>query len=132
MKLNLGCGFDKRPGYVNIDIRPEVRPDLILDLEKRRLPFANNSVDEILAKDVLEHFSFRRVRDILKDWHRVLRPGGRLLLQVPDLEFLARNVILGGADWEQISFWVYGAQDYPQNLHKSGFTIPTLRRLPPS
>jgi hypothetical protein len=43
---------------------------------------------------------------------------------------IAKKVILlGSYDWGQISYWVYGGQDYPENTHKSGFTIPALKRL---
>lgn len=56
MKLNLGCGVDKREGYVNCDISPLVKPDKIIDLEKK-LPFKKNSVTEVLAFHVLEHIN---------------------------------------------------------------------------
>ncbi len=129
MKLNLGCGLDKREGYVNIDIREEVNPDLVHDLEKP-LPFPDNSAEEIIAKDVLEHLSFHKVEDALRDWFRVLKPGGRIYIQCPDLEAIAKKIILSGKySWKEISYWVYGAQDYPENTHKAGFTIRTLKEL---
>jgi len=78
----------------------------------------------------------KRIKDLLKDVYRVLKKGGKLFIQVPDLEAIAKKVILNPdfcygdlCGWEAISFWVYGAQDYPENLHKAGFTIPTLKRL---
>ncbi len=136
VKLNLGCGLDKRPGYVNIDVRREVNPDIVWDLERTPLPFPDNCAEEIIAKDVIEHISWRRVEDLLRDLYRILRPGGRIYVQVPDLEAIARKIILNPdycygdlCGWKAISYWVYGAQDYPENTHKSGFTISTLRRL---
>lgn len=54
MKLNLGCGLDKRREYLNCDKSKLVNPDRVIDLEKK-LPFKNDSVDEILANHVLEH-----------------------------------------------------------------------------
>lgn len=56
MKLNLGCGNDKRKGYINCDFSPKVNPDKIINLEKK-LPFKNNSMEEILAFHVLEHIN---------------------------------------------------------------------------
>ncbi|PNV81411.1 MAG: hypothetical protein C0179_02805, partial [Fervidicoccus sp.] len=108
-----------------------------LDLEKDLLRiFPTNTADEIIARDCIEHISWRRVEDLLRDIFRVLRCGGRLYIQVPDLEAIAKKVILDPnfcygdlCGWKAISFWVYGAQDYPENTHKAGFTIPTLRRL---
>jgi len=123
LKLNLGCGLDKREGWVNIDIRKEVKPDLVLDLERECLPYEDNSVDEIMAKDVLEHFSWRRIEGILQDWHRVLKPGGKLFIQTPNLNSIIIkwcNKKIEG--WKEMSFWLYGEQNYPENLHKCIFT----------
>jgi len=89
-----------------------------------------------LARDLIEHISWRRVEDLLRDCFRVLKPGGVMLVQVPDLEVITKRVILDPnfrygdlQGWKAISYWVYGAQDYPENVHKSGFTIPTLKGL---
>jgi len=137
MKLNLGCGDDVREGYLNIDVRRTKQNVLQLDLEKEMLkPFPSDSVDEIIMKDFIEHLSWRVVEDFLKDCYRVLKKGGRMYIQVPDLEVIAKKVILnpnyryGNLEgWKAISFWVYGAQDYLENAHKAGFTIPTLKKL---
>jgi len=137
MKLNLCCGDDVRLGYINIDVR-RTRPNvLVLDIEKELLrPFPDNSAEEIIARDCIEHISWRRVEDLLRDIYRVLKRGGRVYIQVPDLEAIARKVIMNPdfcfgdlCGWKAISFWVYGGQDYPENTHKAGFTIPTLRKL---
>lgn len=137
MKLNLCCGDDVREGYLNIDVRKTKPNVLVLDLEKDLLrPFPDKSVDEIVAYDCIEHISWRKIEDLLKDIHRVLKCNGRLYLRVPDLEAIARKVILDPgfkynelSGWKAISFWVYGGQDYPENTHKAGFTIPTLKEL---
>jgi len=137
MKLNLGCGDDVREGYINIDVRKTKTNVLVLDLEKELLkPFPNESADEIIARDFIEHVSWRRVEDLLKDIFRVLKRGGRLYVQAPDLEAIARKVILNPEfkygdleGWKAISFWVYGCQDHEYNYHKTGFTIETLKRL---
>jgi SAM-dependent methyltransferase len=138
MKLNLGCGGDVREGWLNVDVRKTHPRVLVLDLEKELLrPFPDGSVDEILAKDFIEHLSWRVVEDFLRDCHRVLKRGGRMYIQVPDLEAIAKKVILDPnfkygelEGWKAISFWVYGSGDYGEpSFHKAGFTIPTLRRL---
>jgi predicted SAM-dependent methyltransferase len=76
------------------------------------------------------------VETFLRDCYRALKRGGRMHIQVPDMEAIARKVILNPdfrygdlSGWKAISFWVYGAQNYPENAHKAGFTIPTLRQL---
>lgn len=80
MKVNLGCGHDKREGWVNIDGRADAHPDIVADLEKK-LPLKNDSADEILLRHVLEH-----VRDplaLIDECHRVLKKGGKLEVITP-------------------------------------------------
>jgi len=140
--LNLGCGGDYRESdeqveWINIDVRTDVKTDLVVDLERELLQgFEDGSVDEILAKDFLEHLSWRVVETFLRDCHRVLKRGGKIFIQTPDLEAIAKRVILDPDyrfgelhGWKAISFWIYGALDYPENVHKCGFTIPTFRSL---
>ena len=80
MKLNLGCGEDYREGYVNIDIDPDSKVDLVHDLSKK-LPFKDDSVTEIIAYSVLEHlesYSF-----IIKEMYRVCQPHAIIKVIVP-------------------------------------------------
>jgi len=138
IKLNLGCGLDKRKDYVNIDVRKEVYPDIVLDLEKVPYPFPDNFADEILAKDVLEHFSFRNVQSILKEWHRILKPNGRIIIQTPDFDQIVQKFYNGEIEkfgdpntplWYKLSYFLYGGQDYPENTHKCIFTKSELTKL---
>ena len=137
MKLNLCCGDDVRDGYINIDIRKTKPNVLVLDLEKELLkPFPSNYVEEIIAKDCIEHVSCRRVEDLLRDIHRVLKCDGRVYIQVPDLEAIAKNVIINPdfcfgdlCGWKAISYFLYGCQDYEYNYYKASFTIESLKRL---
>ncbi|MCS7365839.1 MAG: methyltransferase domain-containing protein [archaeon GB-1867-035] len=130
MKLNIGCGNDKRAGYVNIDVRSEVNPDMIIDVEKELLSrFQDNSCDEIICIDFIEHLSFNRVEDFLKDCHRILKRGGKLIVQVPDIELHCKNILEGKYNWKELSYWIYGAQNHEYNYHKSGFTRSELVKL---
>jgi ubiquinone/menaquinone biosynthesis C-methylase UbiE len=124
-------------GQINIDVRKTKPNVLIIDLEKELLkPFPSNSVDEIIARDCIEHIIWRRVEELLRDIYRILKCNGRVYIQVPDLEVIAKKVILNPdfcfgdlCGWKAISYFVYGAQDYEYNYHKAGFTIPTLKKL---
>ncbi|KKL47573.1 hypothetical protein LCGC14_2334260, partial [marine sediment metagenome] len=54
VKLNLGSGYRKKSGFINLDNRPETYPDLLCDIENG-LPYDDGKVDEIQAIDFLEH-----------------------------------------------------------------------------
>lgn len=103
MKLNLGCGADLRPYYINVDLRevlqdPKIyrREDCSLeevDLSKTPWPWPDSSVSEILMLDVLEHFSYRHTRALLDEAWRVLKPEGVIHVQVPDFDVCARAAV---------------------------------------
>ncbi|MFQ3676121.1 MAG: methyltransferase domain-containing protein [Endomicrobiia bacterium] len=80
-KLNLGCGKDIKQGWINLDIVKLDGVDIVYDINKLPLPFAENEFDYILCKDVLEHFDNYVL--LLKDLHRILKVGGVLEISVP-------------------------------------------------
>ena len=88
LKLHLGCGQKYLSGYVNIDYPPaehtvmNVKADVYSDI--RALRYENNSVDEIRAHHVFEHFSRAEALKMLFLWRRWLKPGGVLRLETPD------------------------------------------------
>jgi SAM-dependent methyltransferase len=81
LKLNLGCGKFPKKGYVNVDINPDFRPDIVADLNKYPYPFKKNSLDEVCMDHCLEHLGdpFR----VLAEIHRILKPNGILIVRVP-------------------------------------------------
>lgn len=85
VKLNIGCGTNKLAGWVNIDSVPEVKPDLVHDITEP-LPFADQSVDEILADGILEHFDKYMRFLVFYEWVRVLKVGGKINIGVPDFQ----------------------------------------------
>jgi SAM-dependent methyltransferase len=137
VKLNLGCGDKIIDGYINVDVviaRAGKKPDVICDLHNLRV-FESNSVDEILAVHVVEHFWQWEVVDILKEWVRVLKPGGKMILECPNLisaaeEFLKNPDIAAiGTKEGQRSMWVFygdpGWRD-PLMIHRWGYTPRSL------
>ncbi|MCK4881416.1 MAG: methyltransferase domain-containing protein [Candidatus Omnitrophica bacterium] len=85
MKLHLGCGTKKLEGWVNIDSVEACQPDLLHDISQP-LPYEDQSADEILAEDVLEHFDKYLRFVVFDEWVRVLKVGGTVTLQVPDFK----------------------------------------------
>lgn len=137
IRLNLGCGDKILEGYINVDIvesRAGRHPDVICDLRDLS-HFESNYADEILAIHVVEHFWKWDVVDILREWTRVLRPGGKMILECPNLisaaeEFLKNpdSAALGGKEGQR-SMWVfYGdpAWKDPLMIHRWGYTPRSL------
>jgi len=85
-KLNLGCGFDKREGFVNADRFPGCRPDMLFDLEQTPWPLQDSSFGHILLKHVLEHVGadFAAFTRVVRELYRVAAPGGTIEISVPD------------------------------------------------
>jgi SAM-dependent methyltransferase len=79
-KLNLGCGKDRIEGYINCDISKEVNPDKIVDLEKK-LPFKDNSIDEIITYHTLEHI--KNFIPLMEEIYRILKNDGILKVRAP-------------------------------------------------
>lgn len=133
LKLNLCSGDDVRAGFINIDVRRTDPRVLVRDLESGLLSFMPDGVaDEVLMNDCLEHISWRRVKALVADIARVLRPGGRLQVRVPDMGKIMSiySARAGEPDvWLELSYYIYGGQDYPENTHKSGFTRASIKAL---
>ncbi len=85
MKLNLGCGQNKKDGYVNVDKYDSFAPDVVWDLEIFPWPFESNSVDEIVLHHVLEHLgaTVDTFLGIMKELYRICRPDARIIIAVP-------------------------------------------------
>jgi SAM-dependent methyltransferase len=150
--LNVGCGF---PGQsvpapfrgnewreLRLDIDPSVRPDIVCSMVDMS-PVATDSVDAIWSSHNLEHLHRHEVPVALSEFLRVLRPGGQLLLTLPDLQKIAE--LVAGDGLEDTAYqspsgpispldMIYGhsasvAQGNSHMAHKTGFTARTLHQL---
>ena len=85
MRLNLGCGYNRRDGFVNVDASEHCAPDLVYDLEATPWPWADDSVSEILMSHVLEHLgaTAETYFAILSEMYRVCRHDARITIVVP-------------------------------------------------
>ena len=95
LQLHLGCGTVRLDGWVNIDLATRARelatpPDLNLDV-RRGLPFPDASARLIYHEHLMEHLTLEEGIRCLRDWLRVLEPGGVLRIATPDLEFLVER-----------------------------------------
>lgn len=79
--LHLGCGKHRWNGWVNIDLE---NADINCDLKKLDLP--DDHADIAVAIHVIEHFYYWDVQAVLKEWLRVLKPGGKIVLELPCMD----------------------------------------------
>ena len=110
--LNIGCGFNKIEGAVNLDFDERCNPDILADITNP-LPYDDNTFDEVRAIQVLEHiFNFEFV---MREVHRVLKVGGIFKVSVP--MFPCRNAFAGGGHVRQFvpeTFTIYTNPSYFQ------------------
>lgn len=91
IKLNLGSGGIDYPEYLSVDLNDR-RAHILMDITKLE-GFKDNSVTEILASHLFEHLNPYKSIDILREWLRVLIPGGRLIMEMPNIEELCRRFV---------------------------------------
>ena len=125
IKLNLGCGNARIPGFINVDIREHIKPDIVDDiaiLEK----FLPDSVDLIYASHVLEHIRRTTYMDVLKRWYDLIKVGGTLRIAVPDFEAVV-NRYNETKDVAALIGFLYGKQDHPFNVHYYCWDFKSLK-----
>lgn len=124
MRLNLGCSTDVKPGFVNLDCR-DIEGVTRCDVSDPAAMEAYRGAGLILAYDVLEHLDRKQARSVLAMWIDLLAAGGEIRLRCPDFRHACG---LNHPD-EWVELLLYGGQDYPENHHRCGFTIPMLSGL---
>ena len=123
-KLHLGCGTKHIEDYINIDIRYLPGVDEVNNIRFLR-NYKENTVDEIYACHVLEHFGRWEYKEVIKRWFEILKPGGKLRLAVPNFNSIC-EYYLKTSDLKSIMGLLYGGQDYDENYHYVTFDYPTL------
>jgi SAM-dependent methyltransferase len=132
-KLHFGCGdidmHDK--GYLNVDIRQLPHVDIVVDVSKP-LPIDSESIDEILAESILEHIPHNlenilydlrmsQTISVLREWHRILKVGGRLVLKIPNFEAIANHYVQKKIGICDLIGYVCGGGTYNENYHHAIF-----------
>ena len=117
IKLNIGAGDQELPGFTPIDRKGGKEAYPLAD-------YADGSVDEILASHVLEHFPRQDVPKVLGEWARVLRPGGRIRVAVPDMKWCLQQYAAGIPI--DIEGYLMGGQTDANDFHRALFDEPGL------
>lgn len=137
MKLNLGCGIRKDPDYTNIDLDPDSGAEIIANVSNLGF-LGSNTVEEIMAYHLIEHLTDREFLDALTEWTRVLKHGGRIVLECPDFTELCREWLQADrvgrwhsykGTWHSLIRHFYGNQRTPLQVHKAGFDKEKLTEV---
>jgi predicted SAM-dependent methyltransferase len=88
LKLHLGAGTHALPGWFNTDLQPAPPEVHYLD-STVRFPFADASLDYVFSEHHIEHVTWEQGQFMLRECHRVLKPGARIRIATPSLEALA-------------------------------------------
>jgi len=84
MKLNLGCGYNKKDGYVNVDKDEGCSPDLCFDITRADWPVDTSVIEEVLAEHILEHLEGTEpYLTFWKELYRVCQHGAEIRIEVP-------------------------------------------------
>lgn len=126
IKLHLACGDQYLDGWVNVDLYNTAKVDASFDVST--IPYGDNTVDEIKAFHIIEHFDWFKGQDTLKEWFRVLKPGGRLWLETPDFFASCKEFVEGSADMQMHLYGHFFSTPWiPGQAHLFLFTEAQLK-----
>ena len=128
VKLHLG-GRIRMPGWTSFDIAPGPGVDVVGDCRDLS-HFADETADLVYASHILEHLSYgTEIVPALKEWRRVLLPGGTLKVSVPDFETLCRLFVrpdLNRDERNGVMRMVFGGQVDAHDYHRAGLDFEIL------
>lgn len=140
-KLNLGCGNKRIEGYINCDVVKIPEVDEVFNFYD--IPYGDDTIAAISSEHALEHVSHEKTKLAIREWYRVLKPGGELNLKIPDLELCAERytkadnsrTVNGYPEKTWYKMTIYGAQtpengsDAEHQYHLTGFCKDEIKEL---
>lgn len=125
MRLNVGSGLASKEGFASVDkfIPADFQADIL------KLPFKDNSIEEVYASHVLEHLAKKEVPLALSEIYRVLQENGKFTIIVPDLIWCMNNFLNSPDHYGFPLDAIYGNQEHEGEFHKTGFTMEMLKIL---
>ena len=138
IRLNVGSGSKILEGYINCDVIALPNVDIVAAADK--LPYEDNKVDEVLSEHMIEHLTFEEFNRTIVEWYRVLKSGGVLTIETPDLMGICEQFVTSNYFNQYTSFkgyWPLIAHFYGHQrgssleeklgqVHKSGYTYKHL------
>jgi predicted SAM-dependent methyltransferase len=132
IKLHLGCGSVHLKDHVNIDIQDWAGAcDIVADATNLEM-YPDGSVDHIFSHALLEHIPPWNTMKALQEWYRVLKPGGTIRIDVPDLEQIFEGWLVNGTVTDKVALNnIFGGNKHPDKAyeaqhHLTGFTFCVL------
>lgn len=127
VRVNAGCGDKHWPGFVNVD----KYGDADIESDIRELPFQPSTVDEIHAIHCVEHVPRMEADVMLNNWYRVLKPGGRLFIEVPCMNKIAQMIVDGERNLRLTMLGVFGdpRDNKPGMMHGWCYTREELKDM---
>ena len=129
-KLNLGCGHKKRDGFINADIRKDIEADLIFDAVDG-LPVKDNSLNEIMAFDFLEHLPLGKTIFLIEEVWRALKSGGKFEHFTPSTEGNGAFQDPTHLSFWNLNSWLYFSETQINKEYgiKARFRVEVLRDI---
>lgn len=107
LRLNLGCGENLLDGFVNIDLY-DVRPQVVKTDIAGPLPYESGSVDKIVCYQTIEHVPYNKSQTMFAEWCRVLKPGAHAIVETPDIDVIARKILMEDGLTDQMIYNLVG------------------------
>ncbi len=143
-KLEIGSGSHPAPGHLHFDADPNAKCVEVVGNVLDGLPFDDNTFIEVRACHVLEHIIWTRGEEVLREICRVLKPGGKIDLALPNLAYVveiwsdnvgkwketsgpSQPLDAAKDKWEYMNHILYGTDAFMNN-HKACYTFESLRK----
>jgi len=133
MNLHLGCWKRVLPGFVNVDICDFPHIDYKNNVDDLSM-FQDSTVDLIYSSHVFEYFDRTKAAEVLREWNRVLRPGGTLRIAVPDFDKLIKVYQITG-ELSRVLGPMFGQMEVPTKngpeylYHKTIYNFDSLQTM---
>jgi len=132
MKIELGGGLNPTKDYINYDIEDLPTVDIKCDLSEG-IPCENDSVNEIISFEFLEHLPKEDGLKLLRECYRVLRKGGTLTIGCPDLDgTISMWNKVNKKEWNKLHYLyvqIYGTQEKSTYFHLTGWWTEELMHI---
>lgn len=93
IKVYFGSGYEHPEGYITVDMNESCSTaEVFADCTQPMPEIADNSVDKIITFHTIEHVGHRRIVPMLMEWRRILKPGGKIVIEMPNLSAIIKRL----------------------------------------